>query len=275
MATKGRPFYKLSGSGNDFVFVDVRINHAPELETPATIAAICARGTGVGADGIVFLDTAQGATLGIRYLNSDGSLAELCGNATLCAARMARELGLIPGDAEFSIRTDSGVVQARFRGSEPEIDLQPVTEVQDCFEVELERGEHRIGFARVGVPHLVVLCDAIEDAPVIERGRKLRGHPGLRDGANVNFVSKVADRWRIRTYERGVEDETLACGTGAVATGLLLTAWGEADASTVELQTKSGRTLRVRHRAEGNRLFPSLSGEARIVFAGQLGELPT
>lgn len=275
MLKKGRSFYKLSGSGNDFVFVDTRSNPAPELETPAAIATICARGTGVGADGIVFLDRAEGASLGIRYLNSDGSLAALCGNATLCAARMARELGVAPGDGEFSIGTDSGVVKARFRGTQPEIDLQPVTEVQDCFDVELEPGEHRIGFARVGVPHLVVLCKAVDDAPVVERGRRLRRHPSLRDGANVNFVSRAADRWRIRTYERGVENETLACGTGAVATGLLLATWGEADPSSVELETRSGRVLGVRHRAEGNRLFPSLSGEARIVFVGQLGELPT
>ena len=100
----------------------------------------------------------------------------------------------------------------------------------------------------------------------------LRSHARLRHGANVNFVARVAGGWRIRTYERGVEAETLACGTGAVATGLLLASWGEA-ATFVELETRSGRTLRVRHRMDGDRYHASLSGEARIAFVGNLAEI--
>jgi diaminopimelate epimerase len=269
----GRSFYKLSGSGNDFVFIDVRTQSAPELEKPNVIQAICARGTGVGADGIVFLGEAEGALIGIRYLNSDGSLAALCGNATLCAARMALELGLAPTSGDFSIRTDSGMVQARLEGDLPEVDLQPVTELEKCFDAAPQDAEQRIGFCRVGVPHLVVLCDDVDDAPIVERGRQLRHNTRLRDGANVNFVSRSARGWRIRTYERGVENETLACGTGAVATGLLLSAWGDADGVGVELETQSGRVLRVRHHADEGRFFPSLSGEAKIVFTGQLAEL--
>lgn len=275
MLKMGRSFYKLSGSGNDFVFVDVRREPAGELETPSVIEAICARGTGVGADGIVFLGQSNTATIAIRYLNSDGSLAALCGNATLCAARMARELGMAPRRQEdFSIWTDSGVVQARFRGEAPEIDLQPVSEFQESFDTELQEGEHRIGFIRVGVPHLVVLCENVRTAEVAERGRDLRHHHNLRDGANVNFVSRLGDRWQIRTYERGVENETLACGTGAVGTGLLLAVWGQTRGDHVELETRSGRTLRVYHRSDRERFYPSLSGEARIVYVGQLGELP-
>jgi diaminopimelate epimerase len=268
----GRQFYKLTGSGNDFVFVDARNKPARDLEDVATIQAVCARGTGIGADGIVFLNNPTDAAVAIRYLNSDGSVAALCGNATLCAARLAEELGIVDRGREFTIATDSGVVSARFRDGLPEIDLQPVTQLLECFEAASAAGESRIGFALVGVPHLVVLCADAERAAVVERGRQLRRHPSLADGANVNFVSRKGDGWRIRTYERGVEAETLACGTGAVATGLLLTAWGEAG-SAVELRTQSGRSLRVRHRVDGNRRFASLSGEARIVFVGQLGEL--
>lgn len=272
MLQAGRWFYKLSGSGNDFVFVDTRSEPPGELEEAAIIQAICARGTGVGADGIVFLQSADGAALGIRYLNSDGSLAALCGNATLCAARMAIELRIASPDHDFSVETGSGIITARVRRGVPEIDLQPVSELQDCFEGELRPGELRIGFARVGVPHLVVLCADVTSVPVLERGLQLRRDARLRDGANVNFVSGTADRWRIRTYERGVEAETLACGTGAVATALLLAAWGQSR-ETAKLETTSGRVLHVRHRREGTRIYPSLSGEARIVFVGQLGEL--
>ena len=177
------------------------------------------------------------------------------------------------GDRDFTIATDSGEVTARFSDGRPEIDLQPVIDVQDCFAASLEPGEARIGFALVGVPHLVVLVSDVDRAPVVERGRALRHHSKLTHGANVNFVSRSSGGWRIRTYERGVEAETLACGTGAVATALLLAGWGESG-ETVELETKSGRSLRVRQRpAAGRERLTSLSGEARIVFVGKLGEL--
>ena len=272
MIQTGRPFYKLTGSGNDFVFVDVRSAPPGKLADVETIRAVCARGSGVGADGIVFLSVGESSPVAIRYLNSDGSVAALCGNATLCAARLARELQIVAGNGDFTIGTDSGDVTARFREGRPEIDLQPVTDVQDCFAASLEAGEARIGFALVGVPHLVVLVPDVDRVAVVERGRALRHHSKLTHGANVNFVSRSSGSWRIRTYERGVEAETLACGTGAVAAALLLTAWGEAG-EIVELETKSGRSLRVRHRADGRQRVASLSGEARIVFVGGLGEL--
>ena len=274
MIPAGRPFYKLTGSGNDFVFVDTRSQPAGDLESADIIRSICARGSGVGADGIVFLRTGEEAPVAIRYLNSDGSIAALCGNATLCAARLAAELRMVDPDPEFGIATDSGIVRARFRDGLPEIDLQPVDEVEDSFEEELTDGESRIGFALVGVPHLVVMCRDVERAPIAERGRQLRSHPALQYGANVNFVSCRDGRWRIRTYERGVEAETLACGTGAVATAILLSSWDQAGPS-VQLETRSGRALRVRHHVEGSRHLSSLSGEARIVFVGQLAELAT
>jgi diaminopimelate epimerase len=270
----GRPFYKLSGSGNDFVFVDTRSEPPGVLESATIIKMICARGTGVGADGMVFLGDSESATLAMRYLNSDGSVAALCGNATLCTARMAVELGLARLEEEFTIATDSGIATARFRDKLPEIDLQPVAELDECFEAALLPGEQRIGYAIVGVPHLVVGCTNVDEAAVLERGRQLRYHRQLPHGANVNFVSGSDDSWKVRTYERGVEAETLACGTGAVATALLLTAWGAGKPDGVELQTKSGRILHVRQRLDGNRVFPSLCGEARIVFTGQFAELP-
>ena len=275
MIPSGRTFYKMSGSGNDFVFVDAREEAPGGLASTESIRAICARGTGIGADGIVFLLPPAAATVRMRYLNSDGSLAALCGNATLCAARLAVELGAVPA-GELSIETDSGVVQARFTNGQPEIDLQPAENVNECFEAAVMPGERRIGFALVGVPHLVLLCDEVATVDVENRGRQLRRHPSLSHGANVNFVSRTADGgWRVRTYERGVEAETLACGTGAVATAVLLKAWGEAG-SSVRLETRSLRALSVRLKsAEGGAELPSLSGEARIVFVGKLGELPS
>jgi diaminopimelate epimerase len=276
MIPRGREFFKMSGSGNDFVFVDARTEPAEELTRPRAIKTICARATGIGADGIVLLERSKTATVGIRYYNADGSLASLCGNATLCTTRLAVELGAVgsgSGANEFTIETGSGVVAARLRDGAPEIDLQPVDEVAPEARISVIPGERRMGFALVGVPHLVVLTDDVEAVDVVGRGRPLRMHQSLRQGANVNFLAP--DRtggWTVRTYERGVEAETLACGTGAVASAILLTAWGLAD-GPISLRTRSGRTLTVRLRREGARWFTSLSGEGRIVFRGQLGEL--
>ena len=124
----------------------------------------------------------------------------------------------------------------------------------------------------VGVPHVVILCGDVESVDVEGRGRPIRYDPALAAGANVNFVARDGDGWAMRTYERGVEAETLACGTGSVASAALLTAWGESGASTA-LRTRSGLTLTVRFRENDRGLVtPSLAGEGRIVFRGELPE---
>jgi diaminopimelate epimerase len=269
----GREFLKLSGSGNDFVFVDARTRPPGALTSPEVVDAICRRGTGIGADGIVFIEGSQRAEVRMVYLNADGSRADLCGNATLCTARVARELGIV-GDGEFTIETDVGPLKARFHHGEPEIDLLPVSDLRMDAGVPLEAGEERMGFVVAGVPHLVIPVADLESVDVVGRGRPLRRHKSLRDGANVNFVRRDPDgRFAYRTYERGVESETLACGTGAVAISVLLNQWGLVT-GPVRLRTRSGRELSVRLSGPQNARTPSLSGEARIVYRGQLGELP-
>jgi diaminopimelate epimerase len=273
MIPLGREFWKMSGSGNDFVFVDTREMPAGPLTSPEVVGAICSRGTGIGADGVCFLEDSDSATIRLVYLNADGSRADLCGNATLCTARLARELGVIEG-GEFAIETDSGVLGARLRGENPEIDLQPVMEVRPETVIPLVDGERRMGFALAGVPHLVILVNDLDRVDVVGRGRPLRRHSSLKAGANVNFVQPAGEGlFRYRTYERGVEAETLACGTGAVATAMLLTKWGLAK-GPVRIQTRSGRELGVRFSGESASQRPSLTGEARIVYRGHFGELP-
>jgi diaminopimelate epimerase len=269
----GREFYKLSGSGNDFVFVDTRKEPAGHLTEPEVIGRICSRGNGIGADGVVFLEATPKATIRLIYINADGSRADLCGNATLCTARMARELGLVKGTEEFSIETDVGVLGARFLAKVPEIDLNSVSDARLDAGIPLAAGESRMGFALAGVPHLVILVDDLDAVDVVGRGRPLRRHPSLKAGANVNFVRPEDDgSFSYRTYERGVEAETLACGTGAVATAWLLTQWGLTQ-GPVRLTTRSGRGVGVRFGAPNAGAKASLSGDARIVFRGQLGEL--
>jgi len=274
-AAPGREFFKMSGSGNDFVFFDARRAAPASLDEPSRIAALCARGTGVGADGVVFIEAPESdeTAFRIRYYNADGSRAALCGNASLCSARLAVTLGAAPAEG-FAFGTDAGTLTARFVDGQPEIDLEPVSVVDPAPDIPLQPGERRIGFALVGVPHLVLLVDDVEAADVVGRGAPLRRHPSLADGANVNFVGRDGDRGAIRTFERGVEGETLACGTGTVATAILLATWGEADpAHPIELRTRSGRPLTVTLRRDGDRWRPSLRGEGRIVFRGALSEL--
>lgn len=273
MIPVGRAFYKMSGSGNDFVVVDARIEPPGRLAEPGTISRICGRGTGVGADGIVFLEPSTVADVRLVYLNSDGSRAEFCGNATLCTTRLAAEIGA-GSPAGMTIETDSGLVAARLGGGLPEIDLQPVVDLSARLEqLGCEPGESKIGFATVGVPHLVIRCADVETVDVVGRGRPLRSHAGFPRGANVNFVSPgQGGRWRMRTYERGVEAETLACGSGAVASALLLHTWREAE-SPVEIETRSGKLLRVRLERRADGWLPSLAGEGRIVYEGRLAEI--
>jgi diaminopimelate epimerase len=265
----------MSGSGNDFVVFDSRhleAGAAPQ-ERPDAIQTLCARGTGVGADGVVFLAKPglAGASLAMRYYNSDGSRGAFCGNATLCVTRLAADLEL--GErGELALETDSGLVPARLGSSGPEIDLPGVAESSpEVPGLALQAGERKIGFALAGVAHLVVRCDDVEEVPVGERGRELRWSDFRAGGANVNFVSERDGRWLIRTFERGVEGETLACGSGAIASAILLARWNESGDST-SLVTRSGRALSVRLRREGELWKPTLAGEGRIVFTGELAE---
>lgn len=267
-------FWKMSGSGNDFVFFDARSDaeavHA--YGNPEAVRRLCSPGTGIGADGVVFLQSDTYQSFRIRYFNRDGSVGELCGNASLCSVRLARELGII-GDGQCHFETDAGVMTGHFHDGLPEIDLQPVRELAQDAGFELQPGELRMGFADTGVPHLVVLVEDTATVDVVGRGRPLRMDHRLRAGANVNFVApRGPDEFDIRTYERGVEAETLACGTGAAASATLLEAWGLAG-RVIRLRTRSGRTLAVTLKHVDGHVSPSLCGEARMVFQGRIAEL--
>lgn len=276
----GRAFWKMSGSGNDFVFFDARhsLGDSDPLETTAEISALCAAHLGIGADGVVFIAESADALFSIRYYNADGSRASLCGNASLCAAQSAVKLGLASREQTFYFMSDAGRITASIDGDGvASIRLAPVS----AFEHDAAEGpaprEQRIGYAVVGVPHLVVLVSDVGAIDVAERGRILRyGTVRAPDGANVNFVSRGPrpGDWCIRTYERGVEAETYACGTGAVATAACLQAWALAPRDAdVRLLTVSDRVLTVRFPDDAQAEFSELSGEGRVVYDGVLRAL--
>ena len=238
---------------------------------PSAVQAICARGTGIGADGIVLLERSWAADFRMLYLNSDGSRADLCGNAALCSVRLAVELGIMPA-GECHVETDAGVLSARLLPTGPEVDLQPVAEVKQRLPFRLDDGRAVDRLRLAGVPHLVVRVDDVERVDVVGRGRPLRYDSSLAQGANVNFVSPDgAGGWRIRTYERGVEGETLACGTGAVAT---------ADHAPRERGRRAGdqppdalgpHAARAPGAANAERLAPVAGGRGPDRFSGRPG----
>ena len=273
-AANGVIVYKMTGSGNDFVFVDGRATPL-QFWTAHRIRAVCARQNGVGADGLVVLE--PGSNVGavrLHYFNRDGLRAELCGNASLCAARLATWIELAPVE-RLVLETDAGPVPGRSlpgTGELAEIGLGEVSGMRPA-DVELTRGETAAHYVRIGVPHLVVQVRDLEAVDVVARGRALRLHPAFEpDGANVNFVSCGTSGWAMRTYERGVEDETLACGTGSVAVASILAETGR-QSLPLDLRTASGCILRVGGGRRGPGHFENMKliGEGRLVFRAILG----
>jgi diaminopimelate epimerase len=272
----GIQFFKMTGSGNDFVFLDGRTNRVRQLETTEVVERLCARGTGIGADGVVWLlPGGAGHAYRMRYRNSDGSVADMCGNASLCSVALAVRLGLAPGDTPFTFETDAGTLTGRIREDGlPEVTLTPVRGLREAGPPAALAAEDRIGFADTGVPHVVVLVTDAERIDLHGRGGALRRDPSLGEaGANVDFVSRTRDgSWRMRTFERGVEGETLACGTGAVACAALLNAWNLAWGE-VPIETTSGRKLLVSLHEKDGISTPTLAGEGRLVFTGAVSDV--
>ena len=266
-------FYKMTGSGNDFVMLDGRLTHSDQWPAER-IRAICDRRNGVGADGLVILTPVSPDGVQMQYWNADGSRAAMCGNAALCSGRLARRLAMASSDA-FALLTDTGQVQLHIlpEREEAEINLPDVLLAREPVpEIGLAAGECWFSFLTVGVPHLVIRVEKLDQVEPVIRGRELRSDPALGpEGSNVNFISRSPEgdgTWLIRTYERGVEQETLACGTGTVAAGIALAIHQEADLP-VRFRSRGGLTLHVRGDFMGS-YFSNiwLQGEGRLVFQG-------
>ncbi len=263
----------MTGSGNDFVMVDAR-HTTPADWSAEDIRAVCARGTGIGADGFVFVGPGSAPdAVRMIYFNSDGSHAAMCGNAALCSTRLAVRLGFAHPQ-RITLETDAGTYESRCAsdGERAELHVAPVRAPAPVAGLAPAPGERQLALGTVGVPHLVVLVDDVDRVDVAARGRLLRSDPAVGPaGANVNFISPGdrAAEWRMRTYERGVEDETLACGTGAVAAACALVEWGLAE-PPVTVWTRSGRPLEIRARKVAGGTYDDvwLGGEARLVARG-------
>ncbi len=263
---RGVPFYKVSGAGNDFIAL-IAPDRAPR---PEEIRAWCRRGLSLGADGVFTLTrNARGARM-VHY-NADGGRSDLCLNASRCAARLVFDLGWQEAASELS--TDAGVLRARRIDGRVALELPGLLGEPEARALEVGAAAYAGWWLRVGVEHFVLPWpESLVRAPVAELGAKLRSHPGLGPpGANVNFVRFPSPRrLEIRSFERGVEGETLACGSGVVAAATAGVAAGRLEVPLTVL-TSGGFDLTVDGETEAGRLRRALLvGDARIVARGRL-----
>jgi diaminopimelate epimerase len=264
------PFFKMQGCGNDFVLIDNRVARLPVAAMSGWAQAVCRKAFGVGADGLIFLDDAPaGATADYiwHFYNADGSRAEMCGNGARCAARLAFLIGLAP--AVHVLGTDAGDIAAEvFTGTnQVRVRLTMPKGLLLGMEVEVEGMAVPFHFVDTGVPHAVVIREDLADLDVAGLGRAMRYHEEFAPaGTNVNFITvENHGRLRLRTYERGVEAETYACGTGAVASAVVAGALGLVGGE-VEVVTSGGEVLGVSV-GEG---APYLRGAAELIFWGDM-----
>ena len=266
------PFTKMSGTGNDFIIIDNRDGVVNDDRLSEFIQNVCRRKMSVGADGLILIETSDSADFRWRFFNSDGSLAEMCGNGARCAARFAFLNGIAAENLAFE--TEAGTITGQVKGGGAKVKIPDPVDLRLEYTIELESGPLTVNSINTGVPHVVVMGDSVENVDVYGLGREIRYHKDFAPaGTNVNFICRQnSGQLAIRTYERGVEDETLACGTGSIASALVasrITGW----TSPIRLVTRSRESLIIYFREDNGRFTDVyLEGDARLIYTGELGE---
>jgi len=262
-------FTKMNGAGNDFILID---NRAGDIYLDRSqIAHLCDRHRGIGADGILLLEKGSNrADFRMRYFNADGGEAEMCGNGARCFARFANKIAE-PMD-KISFETQAGVISARLVGDLVTLQMTEPTDLRLNIKVPAANENKTVHFINSGVPHVVIPVPQIDVVDVSREGATIRYHKIFSPkGANVNFIEKCgANKIAIRTYERGVEDETLACGTGIVA-GALIFAATENASGPITVIARGGDELHVGfEKIDGQFRSVTLTGPAEFVFEGAI-----
>lgn len=267
-------FVKSVASGNDFVIIDDRKSSLKG--NPSNIAKrLCDRFYGIGADGLLLIEKSKAADFKMRIFNSDGSEAEMCGNGSRCIALYAYTEKIAP--ASMEIETMAGTLNAKVRGENVKVKLTDPKDIQWNLCLMIHECPYKVSLTNTGVPHVIHFVNDLEAVEVKNLGSKMRYHKEFSPhGANVDFV-KVIDKGKnkiaVRTYERGVEDETLACGTGAVASAII-SAEAEKLSSPVTVETKSGEVLKVYFEShEGSFKNVYLEGKAKLVYKGEISNV--
>lgn len=214
------PFTKMSGTGNDFIVIN-NMQGRFSLDWSDFAATYCPRRTAVGADGVLILEESHEADFNYRIFNADGSEAEMCGNGARCAALFAFDQKIAGRHMHF--KTLAGIIEAKINSDDVSIRMTEPHNLQKDIRIDVKTRQHLVHFINSGVPHTIVFTDSLASVPIEELGRAIRMHGYFSPaGANVNFVQIIENgHISVRTYERGVEAETLACGTGAVASAII------------------------------------------------------
>ena len=275
LRSKSINFTKMVASGNDFVVID---NLAGNYQMPSPKWAgparkICDRKYGAGADGLLILEESVNADVRMRIFNPDGSEAEMCGNGARCCAKYySYNLSTVSGK-EIRIETKSGVLEAAVSGDTVKLKMSNPHSIKLNLRLPVASCQLPVNFINTGVPHAVIFVDDLEKADVYKLGKAIRNSKAFAPlGTNVDFVKVLGkDGIRVRTYERGVEAETLACGTGCVASAIIYALQRDVKFCTINVRTRSGEVLKVSFDKKGGgftNVF--LEGPAKIVYTGSL-----
>ncbi len=261
-------FDKMEGAGNDFIFIDNRAQTVPAPRKSELARKCCRRRFGVGADGMMFIEPDPEFDFAWDFYNADGSVGGMCGNGARCAVRYAAKLGI--GGKNMTFRTLAGPIRGELTARGAKVQLTDVPHIGAEESVPVGGEQVKLWFLNTGVPHAVVLAADLEATDAAGVGRALRNHPRFAPaGTNVNFIAPgTGDSLSIRTYERGVEDETLACGTGTVAASIVAAKY-LGRKSPIVATTRGGEELAVYFTLErdgAKNVF--LEGGARLVFSG-------
>ncbi|MDZ4198187.1 MAG: diaminopimelate epimerase [Kiritimatiellia bacterium] len=262
-------FTKMHGAGNDFLVVDDRDLTFP-IQKAEWMAQICARRTGVGSDGILLVQPSERADFRMRFINPDGGEVDMCGNGARCIARFAHEIGAAP--ASMSIETRAGTVRAEMVKDRVRLRMTDPKDWKTGGSLTIGSATLAYDFVNTGVPHVVVPVDNLNTVQVEELGRAIRTHSEFAPaGTNANFVQVTGpNSLRVRTYERGVEAETLACGTGLVASALVMARQGRIRLPAT-LETRGGDKVEVQaDLSKGDGTEVTLTGPAVTVYQGIL-----
>ena len=265
-------FWKMNGSGNDFVMIDNRDGKIPEKDMSLLVKGLCRRRESIGADGVIFVVKSNKYDFAWRFFNADGGEAEMCGNGSRCVARFASLNGIAGNIMTFE--TLAGPISAEVNGRIVKVLMSVPHGLKMDMDLLLPSGRVRADFINTGVPHAVIHVEDLNNHQVFEEGRAIRYNSTFAPaGTNANFISvKDKNYIEVRTYERGVEDETLACGTGSIASALTANARGMVS-SPVTIKTRGGEELKIYFEKEGGAFSKVwLEGGTSIACKGRLNE---
>ena len=263
-------FFKMSGSGNDFILIDNRQGTLAVGNVIEFVKSVCERKVSVGADGLILIEPSDRVDFRWRFFNADGSEVEMCGNGGRCAARFAYLMG-IAGE-RMSFETVAGIIDAEVRGDVVKLRLTDPRDLVMNDQIQIKNQTLFVHSLNTGVPHVVHFVRDPDGFDVFNTGRAIRYHEHYQPaGTNANFVSVLdSHTLRVRTYERGVEDETLACGTGSVASALIAARKGQVE-SPVDVRVQGGELLRIYFEMTSDGFAKVyLEGKAKVVYQGKL-----